>query len=189
MSVEALAIGLHHSRAKGVTKLVLLGIANHDGDGGSWPSLATLAKYGGCSVDNARKAVNRLVALGEVQRLTNEGGTFRTPDHMRPNLYVFKLRCPYDCDGTTNHRPRGVLFPVDNSPVDKTGDSPRAGGVPADGLGEPSTNHLQPVKEKTTVPKRARDANGWDHRNAAGNPCTAEMVDERHCAFGHTKEE
>lgn len=34
MSIEAMAVALHHSKTQGATKLVLLGIANHEGDGG-----------------------------------------------------------------------------------------------------------------------------------------------------------
>jgi hypothetical protein len=29
----------------------------------------------------------------------------------------------------------------------------------------------------------------WDHLTAGGTPCTAEMIDDRHCAYGHTKPE
>jgi len=104
MSVEAMAIALHHSRATGSAKIVLLGIANHDGDGGSWPSIGTLAGYANIHPRNADRAVDQLERLGEVVTDTNGGGGRQTAEHMRPNLYRFQLKCPPNCDGTTSHR-------------------------------------------------------------------------------------
>ena len=125
MSNEAMAIALHHSRSSGTTKLVLLGIANHDGDGGAWPSLATLATYaGGVSERTVSRAIGELVELGEVSVERNAGGLRNCRDDRRPNLYHFLLSCPPDCDGSRNHRVRrhGVTpvstrrtdVPVDN---------------------------------------------------------------------------
>ena len=109
MSIEAVAIALHHSRSRGTAKIVLLGIANHDGDGGSFPKLATLAKYANVHPRRAAAAIKTLGELGEIIIHTAEdgkrlGGTFRTPDHVRPNLYEFVLTCPEGCDRTKNHR-------------------------------------------------------------------------------------
>lgn len=104
MSVEALAIALHHSRATGAAKLVLIGIANHDGDGGAWPAVATLAKYAKTDRRNVQRYLNRLEEWGEIRRLISQGGDHSTPDHRRPNLYRFTLGCPHDCDRTKNHR-------------------------------------------------------------------------------------
>lgn len=112
MSIESVAIALHHSRAKGTAALVLIGIANHDGDGGAWPTMATLAKYGRCTERNAQKAVAQLEALGEVRREMQAGGSANIPASQRPNLYRFLLRCPEGCDRTSAHRVR----PVDRSP-------------------------------------------------------------------------
>lgn len=113
VSVEALAIALHHSRAdSATTKLVLLGIANHDGDGGAWPSVATLARYACCSPRTVQRAVDELERLREVERIVQAGGTRHTPDHRRPNLYSFLLSCPPDCDRTTAHRTRNRPGPM-----------------------------------------------------------------------------
>jgi hypothetical protein len=133
MSVEALAIALHHSRAKGAAKLVLLGIANHDGDGGSWPTVATLAKYAAVSERQVQKILVELEALGEVRREHNAGGTHRTRDNHRPNLYHFLLVCPPSCAGDKNHsetsdgRGRGARPPVDNSRVGVSPRTPQSG--------------------------------------------------------------
>lgn len=104
VSVETIAIVLHHSRATGTAKLVLVGIANHAGDGGAWPSRYTLAKYAGCSEDNVRKAVKRLVGLGEVAVHVQRGGMHDDDDAWRPNRYDVLVTCPSDCDRTPQHR-------------------------------------------------------------------------------------
>jgi hypothetical protein len=61
VTAEAVAIALHHSTMKGTDKLVLLGIANHDGDGGSWPSIQTLAYYANVDVRNVQRSIDRIV--------------------------------------------------------------------------------------------------------------------------------
>ena len=99
-----MSIALHHSRAKGAARLVMVGIANHDGDGGAWPSVATLAKYACVSERRVQQAITELCGLGEIERMVQQGGTHRTPEWSRPNLYMFKLRCPQGCDRTKNHR-------------------------------------------------------------------------------------
>ena len=104
MSVEALAAVLHHSRAKGTAKLVLVGIANHDGDGGAWPTVATLAKYAGCEPRSVQRAIQSLVGKGELRVLVQAGGTADLADHRRPNQYRVLVACPPWCDRTTQHR-------------------------------------------------------------------------------------
>lgn len=106
MSVEAMTVVLHHSRATATAKVVLLGIANHDGDGGAWPSLKTLAKYANVAERNVRVALRQLEALGEIRCIHGAGGTHRTRNSERPNLYQVLVRCPADCDGGPQHRPR-----------------------------------------------------------------------------------
>lgn len=104
MSVEAMAVVLHHSRAKATVKLVLLGIANHDGDGGAWPTVATLARYANVHPRNVQKALERLVTLGELYVEPQAGGLANLADCERPNLYRVLVRCPVWCDGSTQHR-------------------------------------------------------------------------------------
>ena len=91
MSVESMAIALHHSRSKGTAKVVLLGIANHDGDGGAYPTVATLAKYANVSRANVQKALTKLESLGEIRRDVQAGGSHDAAEYLRPNLYRFLL--------------------------------------------------------------------------------------------------
>lgn len=104
-----MAIALRHSRAKGTAKVVMIGIANHDGDGGSWPSVDTLADYANVDPRTVQRAIDQLVKLGEVRRIIQGGGTHLTADSHRPNLYEVMLRCPGDCDRTPQHRTRKQL--------------------------------------------------------------------------------
>ncbi|MBT1542028.1 helix-turn-helix domain-containing protein [Curtobacterium flaccumfaciens pv. flaccumfaciens] len=104
MSVEAMALALHHSKAKGTAKVVLLGIANHDGDGGAWPSVPTLAVYANVTERNVQKSIDQLVEAGEIRRFVQAGGLRGMADFDRPNLYHVTLSCPINCDRTTAHR-------------------------------------------------------------------------------------
>lgn len=106
MSVEALATTLHHSKASGTTKLVLLGIANQEGDGGSFPKTATLAKYANVHPRRIPAAIAKLVELGELRVEYKEGGDRRMPDYLRPNVYEVLVECPPGCDRTKQHRVR-----------------------------------------------------------------------------------
>lgn len=109
MSIESIAVCLHHSKSSGTDKLVLLGIANHLGDGGSWPSIETLAKYANTTERNVTRCINNLISIGEVTRHTNQGGMANYRNDKRPNRYDVLVRCPSDCDGTNQHRLRGDI--------------------------------------------------------------------------------
>lgn len=98
-----MTVVFNHSALKGTAKLILLGIANHDGDGGAWPSIDTLARYGGVSHRNAQKAVRAAMEAGEVTTFYQFGGTPDQPAHLRPNRYVILLRCPPGCSGYPRH--------------------------------------------------------------------------------------
>jgi hypothetical protein len=98
---------LHHSRSKGTDKLVLLGIANHYGDGGAWPTVATLARYANATERTVQRSLSNLVRLGELAIIRQGGGTQHMKDSERPNRYDVLVRCPQLCDGSTQHRMRG----------------------------------------------------------------------------------
>lgn len=172
MSIESMAIALHHSRAKGTAKLVLLGIANHDGDGGAWPSVASLKKYaGGVERRNIQRALQTLEELGEIKRRIQAGGTVDMVDALRPNYYEFLLTCPPHCDHSRNHR--DIRKPLISFETESDTD-PAALTPPGDVYAarpaaltppKPSSNLTTQLKEKTLVNRAAShvyaEDTGW----------------------------
>jgi hypothetical protein len=67
MSIEAVSLVLNESKATGRAKLVLIGIANHLGDQGAWPSIARLARYANASQRSVKRDIQELIALGELE--------------------------------------------------------------------------------------------------------------------------
>lgn len=158
MSVEALAAVLHHSRASATDKVVLLGIANHEGDGGAWPSLATLARYANVNQRSVQYSIRRLQAIGELWIGEHQGGAQHADPRYRTNLYRILVRCPADCDGTTQHRvgDRGDPATQPTAPLTNPGvqpDAPRGAAGRAPGVqptaSEPS---LEPSVEPSSSP-------------------------------------
>lgn len=109
VSVEAMAAALYVQGLDPAQKLLLVGIANHEGDGGAWPSMERLAIYVGCSERHVRRLRAELVALGLLLVDYNAGGTVYTSGNHRTNRY------------------RLTLPPVDKSDVGRTPTSPRQG--------------------------------------------------------------
>ena len=172
MSIESMAIALHHSRAKGTAKLVLLGIANHDGDGGAWPSVASLKRYaGGIDRRAIQRALQTLEELGEIKRRIQAGGTVDMVDALRPNYYEFLLTCPAHCDHTRNHRDvRKALISFETEDdLDPAVVAPPGGHDTARGAvvapPKPSSNLTTQLKKKTLVNSAAEhvyaEDTGW----------------------------
>lgn len=95
MSVEHMAVVLHHSAAVGTAKVVMLGIANHEGDGGAWPTIRTLARYANVDPRNVQRAIREQVAAGELEEVQRPG---------RSSMYRVLVACPPECSGGPAHR-------------------------------------------------------------------------------------
>lgn len=141
MSVKAVGWAIEQDIANATKKLILVGICNHDGDGGSWPAKATLARYAGCSERTVIRLAQELADEGWIVIHKNAGGTANTRADRRTNLYVVNYS-------------RGDTF---CHPVNRLrGDTGRADGVtPSAQRGdiavspELSTNH--PVEPETNI--------------------------------------
>jgi hypothetical protein len=166
VSIEAMAVVLHHSRARGTDKLILLGIANHSGDGGAWPTIETLARYANVEERSVQRGLNALVKLGELVVHPQSGGNSGTRPDRRPNRYDVIVACPATCDHTMNHR----HIPLPTAPADLwitgvTPASPRDNGVTptSPGRGDAHVTLTVPKEPTTqvgrdlTVPGAARD--------------------------------
>jgi hypothetical protein len=99
MSIEAMNLVLNHSRATGRAKLVLLGIANHFGDNGAWPSIETLARYANASERSVKRDIQELVELGE---LVVEVNSAPMKSQYKTNLYWINVEA-----GVTTQVSRG----------------------------------------------------------------------------------
>jgi len=84
MSIEVMTAVWNHSKASPAAKLVLLAIADHQGERGAWPSEATLARVTGMSERSVRRKVVELVELGE---LSVEVNSAPMPGRYKSNLY------------------------------------------------------------------------------------------------------
>jgi len=67
MSIEVMNSVWRESKAIGRARLVLLAIADHQGELGAWPSLATLAKMVNASERSVQRDIEYLVELGELE--------------------------------------------------------------------------------------------------------------------------
>lgn len=148
MSIETMSLVLNHSRAKGTAKVVLLGIANHDGDGGAWPSIATLMRYANVDRRTVQRSIAELVELGELVVGDQQGGTRETRSDRRPNLYTITVS-PRPEDGAASVSPRDGAASVSPRALDGAASVTGRGGVcVADGAAsvppEPSLNHPEP---------------------------------------------
>lgn len=122
MSVESIswALNVTDDRLTAVDRLVLIGIANHDGDGGAWPSVATLARYAGVAERSIGRSLARLEQIGYVTRHVQQGGTAKMRAGQRPNLYELHRTPdpPVTPDRTVTPPPTEVsgVPPTDGSP-------------------------------------------------------------------------
>jgi hypothetical protein len=105
MGYKAVSAVIHHSEAKGNSRLVALAIAHfHDdrNENGAWPSQDVLAKLANVNKRTVQRAIVELVALGEIDVIVH-GGRGATFDR-QTNKYFIILDCPESCDGSFNHR-------------------------------------------------------------------------------------
>ena len=88
MSIEIMNAVWRHSKADGRARLVLLAIADHQGEIGAWPSLATLAKMVNASERSVQRDIDYLQNIGELEVHYQQAPT-RT--HYKSNLYFVRL--------------------------------------------------------------------------------------------------
>jgi len=66
MSLEVMSAVWRHSQSTGRARLVLLAIADHQGEIGAWPSIATLAKMVNASERSVQRDIQELIELDEL---------------------------------------------------------------------------------------------------------------------------
>lgn len=88
MSIEIMNAVWRHSRADGRARLVMLAIADHQGELGAWPSLATLAKMVNASERSVQRDIDYLQNIGELEVHYQQAPT---RNHYKSNLYFVRL--------------------------------------------------------------------------------------------------
>jgi hypothetical protein len=105
MSIEVMNAVWKHSKAEGRARLVLLAIADHQGEIGAWPSIATLSKMVNASERSVQRDISELVKLGE---LLVEVNSAPTKTQYKSNLYWVLLPGVTDpASGVTDQVDRG----------------------------------------------------------------------------------
>lgn len=105
MSIEIMNAVWRHSKADGRARLVLLAIADHQGEIGAWPSLATLANMVNASERSVQRDIDYLQNIGELEVHYQQAPT-RT--HYKSNLYFVKLPGVTELPTGVTNTDRGV---------------------------------------------------------------------------------
>ena len=119
MSIQVMNAVWEHSKSTGRARLVLLAIADHQGEIGAWPSISTLAKMVNSSERSVQRDIQELQKLGE---LRVEVQNAPTRNQYKSNLYWVTLA------GVTESQ---------------SGVTNTASGVTADGV----QNLIEPLRE------------------------------------------
>lgn len=163
MSIEHVARVLNgaHDLPPGA-KLVLLGIANHDGDGGAWPAVATLARYANMSARAVQQHLAKLEAMGYLARVMGGGGMRDTRADRRPTLYRIDYARVVD-----KSRSRGE---AQCTPIHARGEADDIDGVKPT-TPEPSLNHPYTNTLTDSVPEHVELVCLCFPRRKGGQPC------------------
>jgi hypothetical protein len=107
MSVQAMSAVFDHSSLTGIPRLVLLAIANRDGERGCFPSVDRIAHDAGCSVRATQDAIRRAVSVHELSVERNAGPG-------RTNVYHVLLTDGIQSTLDTRPRTPQELHPADS---------------------------------------------------------------------------
>jgi DNA-binding Lrp family transcriptional regulator len=140
MSINTMNAVWAHSRASGRARLVLLAIADHQGEIGSWPSIKTLAKMVNASERSVQRDIKELEELGE---LRVEVQNAPTRQQYKSNLYWVLL------PGVTNEI-SGVTESESGVTNTSSGVTDSASGVTAGGALTLNRTITKPLREPST---------------------------------------
>lgn len=105
MSIQVMNAVWEHSKADGRARLVLLAIADHQGEIGAWPSIQRLAKMVNASVRSVQRDIAYLQKIGE---LKVEVQNAPTNNQYKSNLYWVTVGGVSDSDSGVTNAPSGV---------------------------------------------------------------------------------
>lgn len=151
MSVKVTSWVWEHSRSRGAQRLVLLCIADHANDDGleAFPSLARLARKTGMTERGVQKAIQSLIALGELQ-VTMGGGRGRS------NRYRVLMQTPNDVPPLDGNPEQETVNQKHRTTFTESGSTNTATRNPEPSSLEPSLNEeISSTKRSTSEPPRA----------------------------------
>lgn len=105
MSIQIMNAVWEHSKSDGRARLVLLAIADHQGEIGAWPSLKTLAKMSNASERSVQRDIEYLQNIGELEVHYQQAPT---RSHYKSNLYFVRLPGVTDSNGGVTNTEPGV---------------------------------------------------------------------------------
>jgi hypothetical protein len=140
MSIQTMTAVWRHSKSQGRARLVLLAIADHQGEIGAWPSIATLAEMVNASERSVQRDIKELVELGElhveVQSAPSRG-------QYKSNLYWVMLPGVTESDSGVTEFDAGVT-------ESQSGVTDSSSGVTAVGVLTLKEPLLKPLREPST---------------------------------------
>jgi hypothetical protein len=105
MSIQVMQAVWQHSKADGRARLVLLAIADHQGEIGAWPSISTLARMVNASERSVQRDIDYLQNIGELEVHYQQAPT---RNHYKSNLYFVKLTGVTDYETRVTNTDSGV---------------------------------------------------------------------------------
>jgi hypothetical protein len=124
MSIQIMNAVWRESKSKGRARLVLLSIADHQGELGAWPSIETLAKMVNSSPRSVQRDIQDLIELGE---LVVEFRSAPTYGPYKANRYFVNL--PGVTDGVSEVTKTASEVTDSESEVTESASEVTAGGV------------------------------------------------------------
>lgn len=142
MSVKITSAVWTSSKSSGRARLVLLAIADHQGEIGAWPSIPTLAKMVNASERSVQRDIQELIDMGELIRHEQAAPS---RGQYKANLYWVNLpSVAGDISGVTNNE-SGVT-------ESQSGVTELASGVTVGGALTITRTITEPFKRSTTLP-------------------------------------
>jgi hypothetical protein len=143
MSIQVMQAVWQHSKADGRARLVLLAIADHQGEIGAWPSIATLARMVNASERSVQRDIQHLQDIGE---LVVEVQNAPTRNQYKSNLYWVMLPGTSPVTSGVTENASGVT----NS---QSGVTDSASGVTAGGVQTLKEPLLKPLLNSYRLPE------------------------------------
>jgi hypothetical protein len=150
MSIEVTNAVWKHSKSVGRARLVLLAIADHQGEIGAWPSIKTLATMVNASERSVQRDITELVELGELSVEVQNAPTNR---QYKSNLYWVTLPGVTELESGVTESTAGVTDSV-------SGVTDFASGVTTGGALTITKPLLEPLLKSSRLPENWKPTQG-----------------------------